>query len=96
MIADLVAFLLPALACTWGPDQKAMSEGPLMAFSFDAQTTGLYIVNFDNLSSANQQTIEYSLIHSTFSRTLSLAATIIGVILLIAGITTFTIKKTHS
>jgi hypothetical protein len=69
-----------------------------LEFSFNAQTTGLYALNFDNLSSANQQTIEYSLTHSTFSRTLSLAILVIGAILLAVGITTaiMSSKKNHS
>lgn len=69
-----------------------------LEFNFYVQTTGPYAVNFENLSPTNQQTIEYSLTHSTYSRTLSLAITIIGAILLIAGITTTFIasKKSRS
>ncbi len=57
-----------------------------LEFSFNAQTSGAYIVNFDNLSSANQQIIEYSLTHSTNSRIVSLIATVIGALFLISGI----------
>ena len=69
-----------------------------LEFNFNTQTTGAYTVNFENLSPANQQTIEYSLTHSTYSRTLSLVATIIGFILLAVGITTtfISIRESHN
>ena len=59
-----------------------------LEFNFFVQTSGLYIVNFNNTSSTIQQTIEYSLAHSKYSPPLSLAAIIIGTIILIIAITT--------
>ena len=69
-----------------------------LEFNFNVQTTGTHTVNFENRSPANQQTIEYSLTHSTYSRTLSLVSTIIGAILLGVGITTsfISIRKSHN
>ena len=67
-----------------------------LEFNFYVQTSGVYSVNFDNISPDNQQTIEYSLKHSIYSPTLSLGAMIIGAIILIISITTALISRLHS
>ena len=56
-----------------------------LEFSFTAQTAGSHTINFENLSPASQQTIEYSLTYSTIPRTVSISATVIGAVFFVSG-----------
>ncbi len=56
-----------------------------LEFSFNAQTSGVYRVNFENLSPANQQTIAYSLTFPSNPGVIGYLAITVGVLLLVVG-----------
>ncbi len=56
-----------------------------LEFSFSAQTSGVYRVNFENISPTNQQTIVYSVTFPSNPGILRYLAITVGALLLVAG-----------
>jgi hypothetical protein len=73
------------------PDGEVIYNGGTVysnvEFSFDAQKLGKYFAAFTNLSPTNEQKIEYSFTYPALPSLISLAVTIIGVFLLLIGVT---------
>ncbi len=55
-------------------------------FSFNAQTSGVYRVNFENLSPTNQQTITYSLVFPAIRGIVWYVAIVAGALLVVVGL----------
>ncbi len=62
-------------------------------FTFNAPTAGIYTVNFDNLSTTSQQTVEYSLTSPVIPSIIGIITIIGGAFLLLIGITLYVIVK---
>jgi len=56
-------------------------------FSFNSKTTGTHVATFTNLNHLNEQTIEYSFTYPALPNLVSLAVTILGVFLVLIGLT---------
>jgi hypothetical protein len=64
-----------------------------VGFTFNAPTTGAYTVHFDNLSTANQQTVEYSLTRPVIPSIIGIITIVAGAFLLLIGLTLYVIVK---
>jgi len=56
-------------------------------FSFNSKTTGTHVATFTNLNPVTEQTIEYSFTYPALPNLVSLAVTILGVFLVLIGVT---------